>query len=509
MKRIAALALSLALMTGVLGGCAREKEPYIPTGGGLLQEDATKPTAAPVTEQRLSIPYFPDRSLNPFTCTDATNKAVVDLVYQGLFTVDESYTVWPVLCKSYSVSWDMKTYTFYLENATFSDGVVLTAQDVVASLNAARESDAYSGRFGYVEQISGTEDGAVSVSLTTACENLPMLLDVPIVKQSQLQDSRPLGTGPYFYDAELAKLHRRTDWWCAAALPVNAETVELVAGTDAAQLRDEFEFDDLSLVCTDPGSEDYVDFHSDYELWDCESGIFLYLVCKRSGSVLSVDAVRQALRFAIDRKSIVSRYYHDFATEACLPASPGSPFYSTVLAERCSYEPEKLTQAVTEAQVTGSTLVLLVNKDDGVRLRAARFIAKGLEQCGLKITTSELATADYRKALEEGAFDLYLGQTKLSPNMDLSAFFAEDGALRYGDLSDPTMHALCLDALANSGNYYTLHDRILEGGQLIPILFRSYAVFTERGAFPDLVPARDHLFFYHLDKTLDDIMIKE
>ena len=93
--------------------------------------------------------------------------------------------------------------------------------------------------------------------------------------------------------------------------------------------------------------------------------------------------------------------------------------------------------------------------------------------------------------------------------MDLSAFFAPEGSLSFGGMSDPATYSLCLDALANSGNYYNLHQKILEKGMLCPILFRSYAIYTQRGSFRGLTPARDNLFFYHLGRTLEDALVTE
>ena len=399
----------------------------------------------------------------------------------------------------------MRTYTFYLEQATFPDGDVLTAADVAASLKAAMNSDVYKGRFGYVKSVEAAEDGAVVVELSTPYENFPVLLDVPIVKQSQVDDERPLGTGPYLYESqsEQLRLRRRTDWWCAAALPVTAEYITLVQGKNASQLRDEFEFSGLGLVTADPGSSGYVDFHSDYELWDSENGIFLYLGCNRDSTVLTKE-VRAALTYAIDRDKIVTDYYRGFAYAAELPASPKSPWYDAGLAKKYAYAPEKLTQAVTQAGAMDGAVTLLVNTDDSIRLRIARSIAQSLNRCGLKVTTAELNGDDYREALETGEFDLYLGQTRLSANMDLSAFFAEDGTLNIGGIGDTATYALCLDALANSGNYYTLHQEVMEDGMLCPILMRSYAIFAQRGQFSDLTPARDNVFFYRLGKTMAD-----
>lgn len=505
MKRFWTLLLSAVLAVGICSGCQTDGEPYTPTGDGLTWDEQTAPTSG-ITEQDMSLPYFPDRGLNPYETGDYINQNVFDLIYQSLFVVDADYNVYPILCSSYTISRDMKTYIFYLEEATFPDGDVLTAADVAASLKAAMKSDVYKGRFGYVKSVETTEDGGVKVTLETPYEDFTILLDVPIVKQSQTDAERPLGTGPYLYETngERLRLRRRMDWWCAAALPVTAEYIALVEGENAAQLRDEFEFSGLGLVTADPGSSGYVDFHSDYELWDSENGIFLYLGCNSQSEVLSDRRIRAALTYAIDRDKIVADHYRGFAYAAVLPASPKSAYYDAALAQKYGYAPEKLTQAVTQANATGSAVTLLVNTDDSVRLRIARNIAQALSQCGLKVTTSELNGNDYREALEKGEFDLYLGQTRLSANMDLSAFFAADGTLSYGGMSNTAMYALCLDALANSGNYYTLHQEVLEDGLLCPILMRSYAIFAQRGQFSDLTPARDNVFFYRLGKTMAD-----
>ena len=102
-----------------------------------------------------------------------------------------------------------------------------------------------------------------------------------------------------------------------------------------------------------------------------------------------------------------------------------------------------------------------------------------------------------------------MGQTRLSANMDLSAFFAANGALSYGTINDVSMYALCLQALANHGNYYTLHKEVMDDGRLCPVLVCSYALYTTRGLLPDLNPARDNIFYYSLGRTMADALIKE
>ena len=504
----------MLLLAGALTGCGNDNEPYTPTGAGLTwDEDYTGPVNQPTgeeSEQSLKLTYYPDRSMNPYTCTDFTNRALFSLLYQSLFAVDRNYDIQPQLCKSYRVSEDMKSYTFYLDSATFTDGVTLTAMDVMVSLQAARDSAYYGGRFTHISDIELSGDGGVTVKTKVAMENLPLLLDIPIVKQTEVTLNAPLGTGPYYLDAGNAVLRRNTNWWCKKELVVTAPAITLVTAHSEAGIRDSFEFDGVNLVCADPGSDKYADYRCDYELWDCENGIFLYLACNMESPVFMENSVRAALSSAIDRDTLAADYYRGFARSASLPASPQSPYYSHNLAAKYAYDGgEKFTQAVTDASMSSSEIILLVNKDDSLRLRVARDVAKMLTACGLKVTMSEKSTSGYNSALKRKEYDLYLGQTKLSPNMDLSNFFSNKGSLTYGGISDVAMYALCTEALANRGNYYTLHKNVMDDGRLCPILVRSYSVYATRGLLTGLTPARDSVFYYSMERTMENALIKE
>lgn len=506
MKRILALTLLLCL----LAGCGAQ-EPYTPTGKGLYDGPGTPTPSQPQTPATLGLACNNAASFHPYESSDPTNRALFPLIYQGLFTVDANYQVQPMLCKSYRVSMDMRNYTFYPESAFFSDGQALTAQDVLSSLEAAKKSSFYAGRFLHVTTMSLSEDGGVTLSLDTPCENLPLLLDIPIIKSSQLDELIPLGTGPYILEETSSgkQLRRQPAWWCKAELPVGAAVIPLTHGQSHSQIRDLFEFSRLSMVCTDPGSDAYVDFRGDYELWESENGLFLYLSCHMNSKVFSNESVRSALTHAIDRDALVKKFFRGFAHSATLPASPAFPYYSQTLAEQYGYSPDKFAQAVADANLTGTKVTLLVNGGDSRRVRTARAISEMLTAGGLEVTISEKNGQDFINALKWGNFDLYLGQTKLSPNMDLTAFFAQNGSLNYGGITDVAAYAICLEALANSGNYQSLHKLVMDDGRLCPILFRSYAIYGQRGDLPGLSPARDNIFYYSLGKTMSDAKITE
>ena len=504
------IVILLFLLSLCLFGCGNEEEAYVPTGDGLYREDQVVETTVPdedTPEQELVLVYYPDRSMNPYTATDHTNLPVQSLIYQGLFTVDSDYQAHPMLCSRYTVTEDMKTYVFYVENATFSDGTPLTEEDVYASLQKAMVTSVYRGRFRHVDSVKLGENGGIIFYLSTPYENLPILLDIPIVKAAEVDADHPLGTGPYVLEQTVsgARLRRRTDWWCKADMIVTDSAIDLVEAESPRQIRDAFEFENVSLVCANPGSDNYVDYRCDYELWDCENGIFLYIACNMESDIFSKPAVRAALTHAIDRDAIVEKYYRNFAHSATLPASPLSPYYNNSLASKYGYDPEKFTQALSDNYLSGATVRIIVNRSDTLRLRIAREIGSMLEACGLVVEMKEYSGSDYMYYLNLLEFDIYVGQTRLSANMDLTAFFSSGGALRYGGIADETIYSLCKEALANRGNYLNLYQMLAEDGRLCPVLFQTYSIHATRGELTGLSPSRNNVFYYDLGKSMEEI----
>ena len=84
MKKSITIVILALLILSLLSGCG-QPEPYVPTGNGLGDQGATQPSAAPDKgEQNLSLAYHPDKTLNPYTCADYTNRALFSLLYHLL-----------------------------------------------------------------------------------------------------------------------------------------------------------------------------------------------------------------------------------------------------------------------------------------------------------------------------------------------------------------------------------------------------------------------------------------
>ena len=195
-----------------------------------------------------------------------------------------------------------------------------------------------------------TADGdVVTLSLDTPYENLPVLLDIPIVRAGDVGTEVPLGTGPYVMAPDGTALNRRLDWWSDYPPAVDVSTITL---SQSALHLQRFGTS-LSLArpiwsVGDPGSAAYVEYRCDYELWDCATGILLYLGRNRGGdSPFANGTVRAALTHGVDRAAL-TEVYRGFAQEAYLPAAPVADCYDSGLAASYGYDPAVFSGALSE-----------------------------------------------------------------------------------------------------------------------------------------------------------------
>ena len=534
MKRYLTLLLTFSIVLGLFAGCGgkEKEEAYVPTGDALIMSDEDLATMEPEKEpQELTLAYDPTRSMNPLLGNNITNRVLFSLMYQGLFAVSSDNEPFPMLCSHYRVSSDNRVYTYYIDrNARFSDGTPVTAKDVLATYEFARSGEClyYKGRFVHVDSVElvadeGLGEEGIKFTLNTAYQDFSMLLDVPILKAAEVQADFPVGSGPYVFHDNAGKwtLTRNPGWWCEREIPVRALTIKLMEIHDQATFRDEFEFGDVGLAVANPLSDSFAEYRCDYELWNVDNGYFMYLAFNiQYSDYFKKDrnlALRQNMTYAIDREKIIEENFRGMAYPATLAGSPGSPYYNQSLAERYKYDDLKFLEKTNgfeplkDDKHQVKKLRLLVNCDDSARLRTARDIAHSLTEMGIPTGTLEYGAKDkydFEAVLRSHNWDIYLGKTRLSPNMDLTPFFKGYGNLWFGGLTSDKIYGMCRETLADRGNYYNLHQMIADDGRVVPILFGYDAVYAKRGEFDGLAPARDNVFFYTRDLTMEDIRVQ-
>ena len=523
MKRKICAAIALVLALGLLSGCSgidlswftskfktesqREQEAAGIEPETPVSEDSSEPEGTAITTEVYSeldhfgLAYQLSYGLDPYNCQSLCNRVIFSFLYEPLFAVDQTYQAVPILAESYEVSGDGLTTTIRLhDNVRFHDGTKMTAQDVVYSLHCAEGSAYYGNRLIYVTDIAAPSGDTVVLTTSAAYECLPLLLDMPIVKDGTAEEVSPPGTGPYRY-VDANSLERFDGWWQEGPALVEYDTISLCHTTTAADIRDNFEYENVNMVLTDPNAAAYAGFHNDYELWNAGTTVMQYIGYNISTNVFSNYGLRSAITYAIDRETLVTETMGGFAEAAVLPVSPQSDCYDVKLANTYAYNIAnyylQLENASVEdmdadgildlyVQSLGYAIpvsgTMIVCSSSYQRVQAATQIVNTLNSLGFDLALKQLELSEFQNALATGSYDLYYGEVRLSPNFDLSPFFRAGGSLSFGALSDSTMENLCMRALVNSGNTYNLYQRLCSRGYITPVLFKSYALYTTRGA---------------------------
>lgn len=502
MKKILAMLLALSLF---LTGCGiRSVEETSPTVALLPEQDPEATVEVTPTEEdeegnSFGLSYLPQYGLNPYTCTATINRALFSLLYESLFVVNHDFTPSPVLCESFTSSSDGTYYRFrLLENARFSDGTPLTAEDVKSSLFAAKKSSMYAERLEHITSIYSPEEGVVEITLSTSYENFALMLDVPILKADTIETDRPTGTGPYRLSGQslVSNLH----WWGEEHGVLSSSRIDLSMAQEANDLRNQFEFGSTDLVYCDPNSTAAVGYRCDYEVWEAPTTILHYLGFNLYSGWFINEDFRSAVTYAIDRDTYVNEIYGGFAQGTPLPCSPASPYHDDLLAEDYDYAPGKFKEALavsgilTDPEYAGHEGKFLVCMDDPARVKLAERICKILTDAGLRLTVVALERNKYEQALQNQDFDIYLGEVRLTANFNLSEFFMKYGNLQYGSINNTGLVTLCNEALANSGSYSELHRQVLDFAPICPIVFKSYAIYVTRGKITNNAPGVDLVF---------------
>lgn len=477
----------------------------------IPEQPASIPEApAPEKTDTLTLAYEPSDSFNPYLATSSVNCFLGNLMYEGLFAIGPEGEAVHRLCTYYDASADGLTYTFYLRtDVTMHDGESMTVADVIASLNAARKSARYSYRLRHISSVLSVEADTVTVLLDTSYENLPLLLDVPILRADQLETSHPVGTGPYRMLAGALRPHK--SWWRGEA--PYGRVVKLYSASTAAELADHFAADRINFVCIDPNGSATPAYHSDDSLYSMPTMTLQYLGFSLTDGPFRNQALRAAITHLVNREALIADTCGGFALEASLPVHPELGNYDARLADKFQYAPEDFRAAMEKAgirDITGDG-VLDLPTDEGTvpasgtllvcgayaqRVAAAQALAKAFLPYGIELTVQSLNYNAYVRALKNGNFDLYYGETTLSPDGDLSCFFDAESELCLGGMADAVALQLCEAAVENAGNYYTLCEFVMENGLLTPVLYKQNAVFARQELQLDLTPALGNALYY-------------
>jgi ABC-type transport system substrate-binding protein len=473
--------------------------------------------AAILADDTFTVRYEAAYSFNPITGTSPDNMALVPLMYEGLFVLNEEMEAEPVLCESFETM-DGINYTFKLKSGiAMSDGSTLTASDVRYTLMNAMQDGRFSGRLAVISEITTVDALTVKIVLKSANRKLPELLDVPIVKNGTGDQDYPPGSGPYYFAKTGApRLAAFEGYRDAAKTPV---PLIYLRDCSNAELSVAFSSQSVDLFRDDPFDSSEINILNDHEVRYYNTTILQYIGFNTKNSLLADSDLRRALGLIIDREKIVSDVYSSHALAAPLVLSPYYRFYNPAWENSTTDPLAKLSEIFASLKMddadsngyleipngsggwTPITLTFIVNSDNAYKVKAAQMITDSLKTVGIDINLAKLTWDTYKTALESGSFDMYYGDVCLPADYDVSALLSPGGSLDFGHAGD-SEYQLRVENFLAAVNEDEERDAakkmcayIGQYAPIIPVLYRQLNVHTNKNVISGMKPTQSNLFY--------------
>lgn len=455
-KRLTAGALALMFILFALTGCGKTQGKDGEEGESSVQE-TTLPDGANGIQPRLS--YVKNDDLNPYKAESSVNLNLASLIYEGVFSVDSTYKINPAVGASCEYS-DSACYVT-LAAGKFSDGTAITAQDVKYSFDLAKENDYYSPR---LENITGCDivGNKISFLLETPDIYAAACLTFPVIKAGSDEVKKAETDYDYDYDGDLEETEEKQETYIApigSGRYVPTEKVNgiyLVANKNKSGFNPTFteiKLEDIknaelmktgievgnTIFCFDSlSSGSYSRINA--SLVNVPTNNLVYLGFNGEKEPFANADFRKALSLIIDRSAVASNAFQGHAVETVTPFNPAwSAFTSTKNGLVADYKELLAPLADTLKENEYS---LLVNADNAFKKEAAELIVEQCKAAGINLRVRDIDAVTCREYLQQGEFDMYLGEMKLTADMDLLPLLY-GGSCSYGVTEE--MQAVCAE----------------------------------------------------------------
>lgn len=456
-------------------------------------------------------------TIRPLEPLERDMMSVYDLIYETLIVIDDNYLPSPGLADSWEMSSNGSTWTFHLRNSTFSDGMPVTANDVVATVNAilARANSENNSDKGYyanlsyfIDRISAPDDSTVVVRTQSGRAYWGLLYEMtfPVLPAAYVNADNPPGSGAYkidtFHPMENMTLSPNPYWW--QNQPQVKNIMIQMSNTQQSVIED-YEYARVDTIFTRAiAAAQYKSGTTSLAL-DYRTNQLETLLMNQASWKLSSLAVRRAIRFAIDVDRIASSAYMGMVLRTDTPMISGTWMYNDTLSDYFRTDIEEARRLLEaegwsdidddgylEIGRDGKTEKLTLRldyyeePDNSVRVEVANYIVDTLGQIGIQVKVNARSLSDTSDRLSNGNFELALVSYAMDVCPDPGFLLMKRNTGNYSHYRSDRMDTLCkeLRKATNQLDYQqTLMDIQAQFAQDCPFIclfYRSGAVLTRR-----------------------------
>ena len=515
-KRITVLCLVAVLAIGL---CACRSNP--PTDSSNL---SYVPPTQVQSGSTISLLYAFGDSFNPYAAKTEQNRKLCSLLYEPLVRVDNAFEAHYALAQD--ITLEGTTCTVDLKNTYFTDGSPVTANDVIHSFNLARASaTAYASYFGGVASVSAAGNSVV-FTLAYSDPQFINLLTFPVLKAGSEGghnedgvEIAPIGSGRYYLDSTAKKMLINDNYYGKKG---EIKEILLINAPDDDSVSHYVEVVACDLYFTDISDGNIVRMSG--KRTDVNLNHLVYIGINSAYGNLRTKEMRYAISAALDRAAICQGAYYNNATPATGYFNPSfaqtAPVQTLDKNQNLQITVENLDKIgynnldggkyYKNSSKKHAQFTLLVNSENRSRVLAARLIAEQCATAGIEINVIERSYAEYTSLLAANQFQLYLGEVKILPNMDMAHLVTRGGSAAFGVGNEPVAPAENAEGQVNTNTATVCESMIaaMRRGE-INAADLAGALITEMPQIP--VCYRNGTLFYSSDisgevtATVDDI----
>lgn len=464
-KKIFALIMAAVIICVALTSCSAQS-------GKSDATDIVTTTKKVSDDSNFKLSFTQGDSLDPFKAKTQNNQVLSTLVFESLFDLDESYNPVPNIATDYSFT-DGKTLKVnFNPQIKFSDGTLISGDDIVYSFNAAKKSPAYKNSLKYIGSASAGSDNCVTFYLKKANPNAVALLTFPIASTNDDKNGYPIGSGRYKYVKKDSKTYLK------AIVSDNFNpyitTINLVNIAAADSIDNAVNIGNISYAFRDLSSNVAKRMTCAKKLINMNN--LVYIGVNSLAGITANVQIRKAISLACDRKTFAESAYNGYAAAATSPFNPQASLAQNVKIFSSEADTATARQAVAQSGIDEKELKLniLVNKNTN-RAACAALLKNQLEAVGFTVTIDEVGTKEYTRRVKGVEFNLYIGEVKLSDDMCLYPFFDDnDGGVRYGidnkNMTCDDLYSAYLSGDADLGKFILAFN---EEMPYIPLIYKK------------------------------------
>ncbi|MCL2372417.1 MAG: ABC transporter substrate-binding protein [Defluviitaleaceae bacterium] len=478
-----------------LDGVDYEAEPIlVPEGTGLV--------ASP-HRNVLRLSMRRPVTLNPLLNEDVTVAQVLRLMFEPLVVLDEELRPSGHLAELEFASDFSAAYLTVRDWARWSDGELITADDIVFSVNTLRAAPAgaiYQPLLQNIAQVTQLTSRSVRVSFHEPSVIAGYSLGFPIIPRhffeghnaGSYRNMQPVGSGAFmFHSMQPMRL-------LTLVQNPHSHHQAQVGQVDVIFLPDR----QTEFYAFDHGRIDAL--HLPFTEWVGRHGVrqvrhenipamyFEFIGFNFENEFFRSSTTRQAIAHSFNADEAVPAVYLAQAVRAAAPIHP--------LSWACSGVPGPAFDPARAAALLGynrpeDTLVILANQESFQRVNIAHRLSESLNAIGLPATVRTVPMEDYIWQLENGWFDIYIGTVILSFAPSLHFLFQSGGMFRYDPILEEAFHGMmaATSEAAYKQAVYNFSQTFMERLPVIGLGFTHSSLLANTRIAPGLHPSPDNV----------------